>query len=107
MNLEDITIFGDKKIVDFVYIEDVVDAFLISLNYDRNDTFNIGTGTSTTLPELAECVIDMTDSRSKYTIVRPRNGEVDKFTADISKIRRELGWIPKYKLKDGLSEMIS
>jgi UDP-glucose 4-epimerase len=103
---EDLTIFGNDKIIDFVYIKDVAEAFIKSLNYNKNETFNVGSGTSTTLQELAEIIIGMMHSTSKHKIMQPRDGEVDRFTADISKTKSQLGWAPEYDLKRGLSEMI-
>lgn len=103
---QDLTIFGNDKIIDFVFISDVVDAFIKCLDYDKNETFNIGSGVPTTLQELAENIIKMTHSSSKYKIIQSRNGEVDRFIADISGTKSELGWTPRYDLKRGLSEMI-
>ncbi|MDW7731317.1 MAG: GDP-mannose 4,6-dehydratase [Methanolobus sp.] len=105
-NGEQLILFGDDKVMDFIYIDDVVDILIRSLNYQSNGIFNVGSGTSTTLKELAEKIISLLDSDSGYTIVQPRAGEVDRFTADISKIKRELNWKPKYVLEQGLREML-
>lgn len=105
---EDLILFGNNKVIDFIYIDDVVDAFLKSIdnNVDK-EIVNLGSGVSTTLKELAELVLEITNSDSKIIISPERRGEVDVFTADISRTKEVLeDWQIKTNLKDGLKIMI-
>ncbi len=104
---EDITIFGDKKIIDFIYIDDVINAFLDAIENGKgiNKVLNIGSGTPTKLDELAEIILEITGSKSKIRKENAREGEIDQFTADISETSSELGWKPKVKLIDGLKNL--
>ena len=105
---EDITIFGDKKIIDFVYVDDVINAFLTAIENDKsiNKVLNIGSGTSTKLENLAKLILEITGSKSAIKKENSRKGEIDQFTADISKTISELGWKPKVKLTEGLKRVI-
>lgn len=105
-NGDDLIIFGNNKIMDFVFISDVVEGFIKCLDYNKNETFNIGSGIPTTLKKLAENIINITHSCSNIKTIQSRNGEVDKYTAEISRTKKELNWIPTYNLRSGLSEMI-
>jgi len=106
---QEIIIFGKDKIIDFVYIDDVVQAFLIAIetDYALNKTLNIGSGVSTSLKKLAKLVIKITDSKSQIKQKKARLGEVDRFTADIRETKKILkGWLPKVDIETGLEIML-
>ena len=105
---ENIEIFGNNKIIDFVYIDDVIKAFLLVLEKDKlnNKTFNIGSGISTKLDDLANIIIRSFNSNSKIIRKKAITGEVDRFTADISETTKFLKWCPKIKLEEGLKKII-
>lgn len=105
---KDICIFGNNKIIDFVYIDDVVKSFLFVLKNNKinNKTFNIGSGISTKLDDLANIIIKSLNSKSKIVRKKAIKGEIDRFTADISETIKELKWGPEIKLEDGLKKII-
>ena len=94
---------------DFVFIDDVVEAFIIADKYSslNSGTFNIGTGKKTRVSEL----ISMLSSRLPYKVscdyVGNTPGDQHGIIADISKAKNELGWVPKIGLDEGLSLMIA
>ena len=107
---EPITIFGDgEQSRDFVYIDDVVDAWAGVLNnpasYGR--VFNLGSGRQTTINDLARIVVDHINGRRDYPIVHAatRPGEMRNVQADISQARSVLGWQPRVSFEHGLAEM--
>ena len=107
---QNLILFGNKKIIDFIYIDDVISAFLevIKNNKINNKILNIGLGEKRTLKELAELVVKTIDSKSKIIIEPERKGEVDKFVADISKTQETLKkWKPEIDLEIGLKMMIN
>ncbi|MDD2565494.1 MAG: GDP-mannose 4,6-dehydratase [Candidatus Gracilibacteria bacterium] len=108
-NNEDITIYGNDKIIDFVYIDDIVQAiYKVILRDDIvNETFNLGTGVECTLQELAKKLLNITGSNSKLIFENNRKGEVDKFCADISYTKEKLDWNPEIDLKLGLNNTIN
>jgi dTDP-L-rhamnose 4-epimerase len=95
---------------DFVHVSDVVQANLLALESDaaRGEIFNVGTGLSTKVGELADAIraiFGTSVSLEASGTYRP--GDVRHCWADISKIRKVLGFSPKIcfpmGLKDGLA----
>ncbi len=107
---EDLRIFGDgTQTRDFVHAVDVADLLWECLRRPEaaGQVFNAGTGRSTTVVELADIILDLTDSSSDLRFEAAREGEVQHSTADISRARRLLGWAPRVELRRGLEEVIS
>ena len=105
---EPITINGDgSQTRDFVYISDVVDANLRAATTDAvGEAFNIGTGTATSITDLAATVREVADLSSEHTYTDPRPGDIDESVADITKPRGTLGYEPTVSLQDGLQKCI-
>jgi UDP-glucose 4-epimerase len=102
-NGEPLTIHGDgfqKR--DFVHVRDVVKANILAFKSDVSGiALNVGSGTNVSVKELA-------DNISKNQIFEPRRkGDAEITLADISKIKKILGWKPKIKMKEGLEELTS
>lgn len=102
-----ITVEGDgEQTRDFVHVSDVVRANLLAATTDRvGEPFNVGTASSVTVNELAETVVEVTDSDAEITHVDPRPGDIRHSEADISKARAELGYEPTVSLEDGLRDL--
>ena len=99
------TIFGDgEQTRDFVYVLDVVQALTLSMDKNVHGVFNVGTGETTSINELAEGIIRISGKAVKIFHREAREGEVRHSCADISKVRTELGFNPEYALADGLRE---
>ncbi|WP_266077818.1 NAD-dependent epimerase/dehydratase family protein [Haladaptatus caseinilyticus] len=105
---EDITIEGDgTQTRDFVHISDVVQANLRAGTTDRTgEAFNVGTGESVTIRELAETVRDVADSKSDIVHVDPRPGDIDHSRADVSRAKMALGYESTVSLSSGLGSLI-
>ena len=99
-------IWGDgNKTRDYVYISDVIKANLLALdvpNDHPDPTFNVGTGIETTLINLYKKIADLLNKEAKPIYHLDRPGEQIRYCLDISKIKKELGWEPRYNLDDGL-----
>lgn len=99
-------IYGDgTQTRDFTFVGDVVDANKKALDKGQG-VYNIAGGRQITIQELAELIIELTDSKSKITHSQPRKGDVKHSLADVSKAGRELGWKPRYPLREGLGEYL-
>ena len=103
---KDIELYGSEKIIDFVYIDDVVNA-LSKLKDKSGLTINLGSGVKTTLLELANLIKESTNSNSNINISSERQGEVGKFQADISETKIKLDWEPTVSLQEGLKQMLN
>lgn len=101
-----IDIFEDgEESRDFVYIDDVVDATIIGLEKDAadNHVFNVGSGKSTTVKKIAELLKVHYNSDSDIeTTGNFRLGDIRHNFADISKIKKILGFTPKYEFEEGI-----
>ena len=99
---EDITIYGDgTKSRDFTYIQDIVQANVKAMDKGTGE-FNIGGGYNITVLQLAEKIIAATRSTSKITYENAVKGDAEHTSANITKAAKELGWIPKTPLDEGL-----
>lgn len=89
---EPLTVFGEGKILDFVWIGTVVDA-LVKAGRGRSirGPVNVGSGKGVTIAELARRVVQLSGSSSPVRIVPEREQEVGRFVADITQAKRLLG----------------
>lgn len=87
---------------DFVYIKDVVNAIINSLNITGFNIFNIGSGEEKTIHEVVSKIIEMTNSSSKINLL---NNQQSKFSLDISKAKSKL-YYQTTPLEQSLIEMI-
>ena len=97
-----LTIVGDgEQTRDFTFVDDVVDALLTVAESDKaGEIYNVGSGCPVSVNELVRQL------GAPPTVQIPkRPGEPDCTWADISKIRRELGWEPKVSFADGVRVM--
>ncbi len=101
---------GDgSQTMDFVYTEDIARANLLAATSDVTDeVFNIGSGTETSLAELAEALQRAMGSVQPLEFGPPRavNG-VSRRLADISCARERLGWKPEVTLDEGLHRLVT
>ncbi|HEX4177788.1 MAG TPA: NAD-dependent epimerase/dehydratase family protein [Rhizomicrobium sp.] len=86
---------------DFIHVRDVVAANIAALESGvRGEIFNVGSGTSLSVKELA----DMISPDQIHTEARRNDSEAT--LADISKIQAVLGWSPKIAFAEGLKELV-
>lgn len=102
----ELIVYGGEQILDFVYINDVVEAFIKTLEENGNIVVNIGSGNGTKVIDLAEIIKKITRSKSKAIIKEKRKGEVEKFIANIEKAEKILNWKPKTTLEEGIRLLI-
>jgi|TARA_B110000908_G_scaffold170282_1_gene229382 UDP-glucose 4-epimerase len=101
-----ITIYGDGlQTRDFIYVKDVVRANILA-SEKGNGTFNVALGNSTSILELAERIIKLTNSKSEIKFLEERSGDIKHSKADVTKFKN-LGFVPKYSLDTALEETIA
>ena len=93
---------------DFVHIDDVVMANILAMDSDiKHEFFNVGTGNSISVLELANAIIHAS-SLSLEPIHGPElSGDVRATQADITLIRKLLNWEPTIRLDDWVTKIIS
>jgi UDP-glucose 4-epimerase len=103
-----LTVEGDgEQTRDFVHVSDVVAANLAAATTDDVGTaVNVGTGESITVRELAETVRDVCDADVDIVHTDPRQGDVRRSRADVSRARDVLGFTPATTLREGLADLV-
>lgn len=98
---------------DFIYIDDVVDAYIFLLTkleeVDGLKTVEIGSGTAIMLKDLVEKVqqlVGPNEVKLNFGALPMRKNEIMHSCADINFLEK-LGWRPRYSLIDGITKMIS
>ncbi|HXU95355.1 MAG TPA: NAD-dependent epimerase/dehydratase family protein [Candidatus Nitrosotalea sp.] len=91
---------------DFVHIDDVVRATISAMEKDTGSTFiNIGTGTATSILQLANMFIKYSGLDTKPVSVNEKEGNVRASQADVSLAKRLLDWKPQTKLEDWIESL--
>lgn len=106
---EDLTIYGDgNQTRSFCYAEDLIDAILAMYDSEQGFTGPVNTGNpgEFTMKELAELVLEMTDSKSKLSFHPLPSDDPTQRKPDIALAKEMLGWEPKISLKEGLKPTI-
>jgi UDP-glucose 4-epimerase len=93
---------------DFINVKDVAEAILASTKNKstEGEVFNIGSGRSTSINELAKTVIELAGGDSEVTYVMSRAGDIKDSFADISKAKKLLNFEPKVSLREGLQILL-
>lgn len=96
---------------DYVYVEDVVDAYLLAARTPHKEpgaVYNIGTGMQTTLAQIVEIVRDLlkVSVPPKWGTMPPREWDTTTWVSNSRKAEYRLGWIPRYELATGLRGFI-
>jgi len=111
-------IYGDGlQIRDWLYVEDHCEAILKVVHQGGvGETYNIGGNNQPTNMMVVEALCDILDElqpnspytphRSLIKHIKDRPGHDRRYAIDISKIKRELGWEPRYSLEEGLIKTV-
>lgn len=109
-NGNDINIFEDgKETRDFVYIDDVTDAIILAMDNDNAnyEVFNVGSGEELDVLTIAETLRSKYKSNVQIKISgNYRLGDIKSNLADLSKSRSILGYEPKVKFEQGISNFV-
>jgi UDP-glucose 4-epimerase len=91
---------------DFVYIKDVVRAFIQAKDHRARGAYNIAGGKGISINELYREVSSIIGVDVEPLHGEPRPGDVRHSTADITRAKRDLGYEPEYDIRRGLEETI-
>ena len=97
-----LTIVGNgRQKRDFTHVKDVARAFVeVALSKSNNIIFNVGSSKGTSVNSIAKML------NSKKVFIPKRPGEPELTLADISLIKKKIGWKPKINIKEGIKEML-
>ncbi|MGH2930698.1 MAG: GDP-mannose 4,6-dehydratase, partial [Solirubrobacteraceae bacterium] len=91
---------------DYVYVDDVVDAFARAANKDGGVVCNIGTGTGTSVNELLRTMARAAGVDPQVRHVASRPGEILRSALDPSRAATHLGWRPWTSLEQGCAVVV-
>ena len=93
---------------DFVYVEDIVNANIMSMDSNVNhEFFKVGTNTSNTILDLAKTIIKFSGLEIEPVFGPELKGDVKRTIADISLIKEKVGWEPTVFLENWIKEIVS
>ena len=105
-----ITVYGDgSQTRSFCYCDDLINGFFLLMDSESKlfGPYNLGNPLEFTVLELAEMIIDMTNSKSDIVFKDLPQDDPLKRKPDIARSYNDFGWKPVVKLNDGLASTIS
>ncbi len=93
---------------DFIYIDDLIDAFVKAIDYDakRFDVFNLGSGVSHSVREIAAMIVSEFNPDASINFSgKVRKNEVMDTVADVSKAAMALNWYPGISMLEGIRKI--
>lgn len=101
-----VTVFGnpDEKVLDLVYVEDVVSAILrVTENWDC-EVYNVSTERGITITDLIKTISDTLNIKLEVEVKSENRIDIEKKRVGSTKKLRSLGWSPKYSLAEGIKQ---
>lgn len=109
---QEITVYGEDKILDFTYIDDCVSGVISGIELLKsgqpvNQTINLAYGQGRTLLAMAELIGEALGRKPQINIKPSRVGEVTHYVANIGKARALLDYAPQTPLNEGIPKAVS
>ena len=92
---------------DFVYVDDIVEANLRSMERPERGVYNIGNGVGTSVNQIFHLLKEATGYQRGPVYAPARTGEVHKIFLSWERAKAELGWRPTVALKEGLEKTVA
>ena len=97
---ESIEIFGNGlQERDFISVDDVIESILNAIKNGTGGTYNIGSGKTTTINDLAKVIISISKKNIKISHLSPKKGDIKFSGADITLAKNEIKYSPKFNLE--------
>ncbi|MFA5793628.1 MAG: dTDP-glucose 4,6-dehydratase [Candidatus Brocadiia bacterium] len=103
-------LYGDgKNIRDWLYVEDHCRAIDCVMRHGKlGEIYNIAGQSGKTNLEVTKTILQaLKKPESLITFIKDRPGHDRRYALDISKIKKQLGWQPKYRFEDGIRQTIN
>ena len=109
---EPITVFGEKKVLDFTYVDDCVDGIhrgveLLAGGVTQGHTINLAYGQGQRLVDMAGFIASELGVEPNITVEPSQVGEVTHYVANIGMARALLGYNPQTPLQEGIKKTIA
>ena len=106
---ENITIYGNgSQTRSFCYVDDLIDVIVLMMNSEKSFTgpANVGNPVEFSMLELANMVIELTESKSRITYLPLPQDDPKQRKPDIDLARKKFDWQPKTQIRSGLQKTI-
>jgi UDP-glucose 4-epimerase len=104
---DEVTVYGDgEQTRDFVFVDDVVDAFVRAATRGGGLVCNIGTGTETSVNLLLATMAEVAGVEVTAVKKPLRPGELLRSSLDVERASIQLGWRPWTELADGVRSVL-
>ncbi len=101
-------IFGNGlQTRDFVSINDVISAIHNAISYDKSGTFNIASGKTITIKDLAKMIILLHGKKIEIKFLDVKKGDIKHSQANISLAKNNLNYTPKIELREGIKKLLN
>lgn len=109
---EPITIYGEQKVLDFTYVDDVVAGVSSGIDLllgggEANQVINLAYGQGNSLVAMARYISEALGVDADITVEPSRVGEVTHYVANIGKARALLGYNPQTSLHEGIHRAVA
>lgn len=106
-NGEEINVWGNGNATkDYIHIDDVSDACLKAMEYNKCGTFNIGSGNGYSVNRILEILKSISKEDLKIRNIENKKHDVDYFVLNNSLAKKLLEWEPHVNLEDGIKRMM-
>lgn len=105
----DVTVYGDGSATrDYVYVDDVVNAFMCAAHAPAgtNGVYNVGTGRQASVNEVHRLISEVLEGAPAPRYADARTGELQAIALDAHKAEAELGWTPAVDLIEGIARTV-
>lgn len=106
---QQLEVYEDGRIIrDFVFVDDVIDGLFAAVQTPATvqRCVDIGSGTATTIHELARTLAQMCGAPEPIVVGKFRDGDVRAASSDVEPTKEQLAWSPKWSLEDGLRVLL-
>lgn len=107
---KDLTVFGEEKLLDFTYIDDVAAGITkVVQEFDsvKNTVYNLAYGEGTTILDVAKMIQEEMGVNNSIAVKDNRTGEVVKYIADISRAKKNFNYTPQVPIREGVKRAVA
>jgi nucleoside-diphosphate-sugar epimerase len=107
-NNNSLTIYGDGiQTRDFVSVHDIINSIILSLNSNKiSGIFNIGSGTSISILDLAKLILKLSNKDLKINFEKSRTGEIKFSKTSILQAKNKLKFLSHFDISDEMKKLI-
>lgn len=97
-----------RQVRDFLHVEDLAAAFVALLRSEVRGPVNLASGRATTIADVVNTLAKLAGNPGAVRLgARPAPvGEADRVVADVSRLRDEVGFRPRFRLAEGLADTL-